>query len=202
MLNEIQFSKAVFTLSDLPKNNLPEIVLCGRSNVGKSSFINSFFNKSVAKTSSTPGKTRSLNYYLVDGKFYIVDLPGYGYAKVSIVERNKWAKLVENYFGKERKFLVIIHLLDSRHKPTSLDIYLNSFLKSKGFDFIFLLTKADKLKQNEIKNIVKEFTAVLPEAVMGKNMFFYSSVKLTGKKELARKINLILTGSDGNMQVA
>jgi GTP-binding protein len=196
MQQEIQFTKAVFKLSDLPGQHLPEIVLCGRSNVGKSSFINSFFNKSVAKTSSTPGKTRSLNYYLVNNKYFMVDLPGYGYAKVSMEERNKWAKLVANYFTAERNFSLIIHILDSRHKPTSLDIYLNNFLKGKGLNYIFLLTKIDKLKQSEVKNSKKEIINTFPEAVDGENMFIYSSVRLTGKKELFKKINVTLSYED------
>src|SRR3989339_1840308 len=99
MFEKQQFIKSAFNLSEIPKCRLPEVVLCGRSNVGKSSFINSLFNKKgLAKTSSSPGKTKSLNFYLVEKKFYMVDLPGFGYAKVSKTEREKWQKLIEDYF--------------------------------------------------------------------------------------------------------
>ena len=98
MFTKIYFERSVFRLIDLPKKSLPEVILCGRSNVGKSSFINSIFNrKDLARISSTPGKTRSINYYNIDEKFYLVDLPGFGYAKVSKVEREKWGKLVAEF---------------------------------------------------------------------------------------------------------
>ena len=100
MFENQKFITSAFQTTEIPKERLPEVVLCGRSNVGKSSFINSLFNrKNLAKTSSTPGKTRSINYYDIDSKFYIVDLPGYGYAKISQAERKKWGKLVNDFFS-------------------------------------------------------------------------------------------------------
>ena len=134
MFETQKFITSVFNVKDLPKDRLPEVVLCGRSNVGKSSFINSIFNrKNLAKISSTPGKTRSINYYEIDSKFYIVDLPGYGYAKISQSERKKWGKLINDFFSVSGFISLTIHILDSRHKPTELDIQLNQMLRSLEF---------------------------------------------------------------------
>ncbi|MEP0861389.1 MAG: YihA family ribosome biogenesis GTP-binding protein [Ignavibacterium sp.] len=185
MFKEQKFVKSVYSINDLPKLRLPEIVLCGRSNVGKSSFINSLFNrKDLAKISSTPGKTRSINYYNIDNKFYIVDLPGYGYAKVSLSERKKWAKLIEEFFTKSGHINLVIHIIDSRHKPTELDIQLNTLMKQLNLPYIFLLNKSDKLKQSEFKIALKNLAELFPEAIYNENTFFYSSVKGTGKKEI------------------
>ncbi|BDQ04398.1 ribosome biogenesis GTP-binding protein YihA/YsxC [Ignavibacterium sp.] len=185
MFKEQKFVKSVYSIDDLPKLRLPEIVLCGRSNVGKSSFINSLFNrKDLAKISSTPGKTRSINYYDIDNKFYIVDLPGYGYAKVSLSERKKWAKLIEEFFTKSGYINLVIHIIDSRHKPTELDIQLNTLMKQLNLTYIFLLNKSDKLKQSEFKIALKNIAELFPEAIYNENTFFYSSVKGTGKKEI------------------
>ncbi len=185
MFKEQKFVKSVYSMDDFPKLRLPEIVLCGRSNVGKSSFINSLFNRrDLAKISSTPGKTRSVNYYQIDNKFYIVDLPGYGYAKVSVKERNRWGKLVEEFFLKSGYINLVIHLIDSRHKPTELDIQLNSLLRQLNIPYLFLLNKSDKLKQSEFKPSFEKLKEVFPEAQLNHNTFFYSSVKGTGKKEI------------------
>ncbi len=185
MFKEQKFVKSVYSTDDFPKLRLQEIVLCGRSNVGKSSFINSLFNRrDLAKISSTPGKTRSVNYYQIDNKFYIVDLPGYGYAKVSVKERNRWRKLVEEFFLKSGYINLVIHLIDSRHKPTELDIQLNSLLRQLNIPYLFLLNKSDKLKQSEFKPSFEKLKEVFPEAQLNDNTFFYSSVKGTGKKEI------------------
>lgn len=128
MFESQQFIKSAFSLKDLIKSNLPEVILCGRSNVGKSSFINSLFNrKDLAKISSTPGKTRSINYYLIDNKFYMVDLPGYGYAKTSKKEREYWSNLIGDYIKISKNIILAVHFIDSRINPTELDIKLNSF---------------------------------------------------------------------------
>lgn len=185
MFKEQKFIKSVYSIEDIPKLRLPEIVLCGRSNVGKSSFINSLFNrKDLAKISSTPGKTRSINYYLIDNKFYLVDLPGYGYAKVSNAERKKWAKLIEEFFTNSGFINLVIHIIDSRHKPTELDLQLNILLRQLELPYIFLLNKSDKLKQSEFKIAAKQLSEVFPESKIDENAFFYSAVKGTGKKEI------------------
>lgn len=185
MLEKQLFVKSVYNLKDIPKRRLPEIILCGRSNVGKSSFINSLFNrKNLAKISSTPGKTRSINYYLVDDKFYFVDLPGYGYAKTSLKERQYWAKIISEYISFSGYITLSIHLIDSRHNPTDLDILLNSMLKSNHIPYLVLLNKVDKLKQSEISKAKKNIITNFPELVPGENLFLHSSVKKTGRKEI------------------
>jgi len=184
-MSKIEFIKSVSVLDQLPKTKLPEVALAGRSNVGKSSFINTLFNrKGLAKTSSTPGKTRTLNYYLVDNKFYIVDLPGFGYAKVSKSERDYWEKVLIKYFQNNENISRVIHFIDSRHKPTQLDIVLNQFLTELDIPYIVLLNKVDKLKQSELAKAKKEIKEFFPELSMGDNLFLFSSVKGTGKKEL------------------
>ena len=187
MFKEIHFYKSVFELEDLPKSGLHQLILCGRSNVGKSSFINSISNrKSLAKTSSDPGKTRSINFYLADDKFFIVDLPGFGYAKTSHKEREKWGKLVSKYILESTNVTHAFHIIDPRHKPTELDINLNSWLISAGLDYTIILNKADKLNQSETSKAIKNINSVFPGLKLNSNLFFYSSV--TGKwKRLVQK---------------
>lgn len=185
MFKEQKFIKSVYSIEEIPKLRFPEVVLCGRSNVGKSSFINSLFNrKDLAKISSTPGKTRSINYYQIDNNFYMVDLPGYGYAKVSATERKKWAKLIEDFFTNSKMINLVIHIIDARHKPTELDLKLNQLLKDLNLPYIFLLNKSDKLKQSEFKQSFKNLSEEFPEAKLNENTFFYSAIKGTGKKEI------------------
>lgn len=184
-MKEVEFIKSVYKNSDIPKLKLPEVVLCGRSNVGKSSFLNSLFNKkNLAKTSSTPGKTRSINYYQVENKFYIVDLPGFGYAKVSKTERDSWQKLIENYISSPSNISLAFHLIDSRHDPTPLDILLHNFLIEHSIPYIAILTKSDKLKQSEIAKAKRNIISTFPELNYQDNLFLYSSVRGTGKKDI------------------
>ena len=189
MLEDIKFIKSVFDIKGLPEFSLPEVILCGRSNVGKSSLINSLFNrKSIAKTSSTPGKTRSVNYYKVDEKFYLVDLPGFGYAKTSKKEREYWAALIENYFSKSKKKSLVFHLIDSRHKPTNLDLKLKELISHYGLEYNIIMTKVDKLNQSELSKAKNEIKKIFPCMVFGQNLFIYSSVKKTGKKQLLHRL--------------
>ena len=190
MFDKIFFEKSIFQLSDLLKHKLPEVILCGRSNVGKSSFINSLFNKKdLARTSSTPGKTRSINYYNIDEVFYLIDLPGYGYAKTSKTEREKWGKIISDFILKSVNIQLAIHLIDSRHKPTELDIKLNEMLNYAGLPYIVLLTKADKLKQSDYNRAVKNLYSTFPELILNENLFFYSSTKGKGRKEILKRLS-------------
>ncbi|MHB8336335.1 MAG: ribosome biogenesis GTP-binding protein YihA/YsxC [Ignavibacteriaceae bacterium] len=192
MLDESKFIKSVFTIKELPKDNLPEIILCGRSNVGKSSFLNSLFNKKdLAKTSSTPGKTRSINYYLIDKKFYIVDLPGFGYAKISKTEREYWAMLIQEFLSESKNIWLAFHLIDSRHKPTELDFKLNAMLHFFNIPFVVLLSKIDKLKQSEISDAKKNAIESFPELSLEDNLLIYSAVKNFGRKEILQRLSKI-----------
>jgi len=196
MFEKQSFIKSVYDLKDIPKLRLPEIILCGRSNVGKSSFINSLFNrKDLAKTSSTPGKTRSINYYLIDDKFYIVDLPGYGYAKASLKEREKWGRLVNNFINSSGNIFLACHFIDSRHKPAGLDIQLNLMLKNYNIPYIIILSKIDKLKQSEINPARKRIIETFPEINSAEDLFLYSATKKRGRKEILKKFSGIFINS-------
>lgn len=189
MFKDIHFVKSVFETFDLPRTELSQLILCGRSNVGKSSFINSIANrKGLAKTSSTPGKTRSINFYEADRTFFIVDLPGFGYAKTSQKEREKWGKLVSKYILDSKQIRHAFHLIDPRYKPTELDTQLNLWLKNARIDYSVILNKADKLNQSENHKAVKMIISVFPELVLNKNLFLYSSVTGKWKKPVQKKI--------------
>jgi GTP-binding protein len=189
MLEYIKFIKSVYAIKDLPKASKPEVILCGRSNVGKSSLINSLFNrKNLARTSSTPGKTRSINYYEVDRKFYLVDLPGFGYAKISKQERYRWASLIEEYLAKSGNISLAFHLIDSRHKPTELDLKLHDLFELYGLSYNIILTKIDKLNQSQLARAKKNIVEFFPEIDIDYSLFTYSSVKKTGAKPIRQKL--------------
>ena len=191
-MKDIKFIKSAFKMSHCPTDGLPEIILCGRSNVGKSSFLNSVFNrKGIAKTSSTPGKTRSLNYYLVDNKFYFVDLPGYGYAKVQKKEQEYWERLIAEYLFSGRNIILAFHLIDSRHDPTNLDQLLNDYLRESDLPYSVILSKIDKLNQSQLNKTKKNIRQFFPELLMGENLYIYSSLKGTGKNEIKSRITAL-----------
>ena len=193
MFEKQEFIKSVYELSQMPNDNLPEIILCGRSNVGKSTFINSLFNrKNLAKTSSTPGKTRSINFYNIDDKFYFVDLPGYGYAKTSIQERESWGKLLSKYIGSSQKIILAFHFIDSRHAPTELDIKLNELLRFSNIPYVIILNKIDKLKQADLSLSKKRIIQFFPELVLGENYFLFSSLNQKGRQEVIKKISKLI----------
>ncbi|MBR3151998.1 MAG: YihA family ribosome biogenesis GTP-binding protein [Clostridia bacterium] len=154
-----------------PKNNLPQIVLVGKSNVGKSSFVNTMVNrKSLARTSNTPGKTRQINFYNIDNQFYFVDLPGYGYSKMSKEEQVKSGKFIEDYLEKCENISLIILLLDIRHNPTSDDVHMLDYIKRTNLPFMILTNKADKIAKTKVDAEVERikeylglsFSTVLP----------------------------------------
>ncbi|MFN3921110.1 MAG: ribosome biogenesis GTP-binding protein YihA/YsxC [Caldimicrobium sp.] len=157
MFKKVEFVKSVYHLSDLPPPKYPEIPILGRSNAGKSSFINALLEqKGMAKVSSTPGFTKALNFFLIDKKFYLVDLPGYGYAKVPKEVYLSWKELVEGYFKKTlRDFLVLILIFDIRRTPDALDESLIEFVKSLSIPYLILLNKKDTLKSHEIPKQVQ-----------------------------------------------
>ncbi|MBO0437561.1 ribosome biogenesis GTP-binding protein YihA/YsxC [Vagococcus fluvialis] len=133
-----------------PKTKLPEIALAGRSNVGKSSFINTLINrKGLARTSGKPGKTQTLNFYLIEEALHFVDVPGYGYAKVSKTERAKWGKMIETYITEREQLQAVVSLVDMRHDPTADDIQMYEFLKYYNIPVIVVATKCDKIKKNQ-----------------------------------------------------
>ncbi len=147
--NEVSFEMAAGLPEQLPMSDMPEIVFSGHSNVGKSSLINKLVQrKSLARVSSQPGKTATINFYRLKD-FRLVDLPGYGYAKVSKAEKERWASLVEGYFAQNRRCALIIQILDLRHPPTDDDLNMIDFLYRSGHKFAAVLTKSDKLKKTQ-----------------------------------------------------
>jgi GTP-binding protein len=139
-----------------PKDELPEIAFAGRSNVGKSSFINSMLNRSnLARTSGKPGKTRTLNFYIINDSFRFVDLPGYGYAQVSKTERDKWGKIIEEYLVARENLKEIVLIVDIRHEPTNQDLQMYNFIKSFGFIGYVIATKADKISKANLQKHTK-----------------------------------------------
>ena len=142
--------------SRLPENELPEIAFAGKSNVGKSSLINGLLNrKSLARTSAQPGKTQTINFYNVNQAMYLVDLPGYGYAKVTQEIREKWGKLIERYLHGSKQLKAVFLLIDIRHEPSSNDKLMYDWIVSQGFQPILIATKADKIKRSQLQKQLK-----------------------------------------------
>ena len=148
--------------SQYPKNNLPEIVLVGKSNVGKSSFINTMINrKKLARTSSEPGKTRQINFYNIDNLFYFVDLPGYGYSKMSKKEQEQVGKFIEEYLFNRNEITLVIFLIDIRHNPTENDKLIYDYIIRSGLPCIILANKADKIAPSKVDETVKNLQKIL-----------------------------------------
>lgn len=191
-MEKIDFSRARFRASygtpeQIPEAERPEVSVVGRSNVGKSSLINRLVGrKALAKVSSKPGKTATVNFYDVDGIF-LVDLPGYGFAKVSAAEKRRWADLIGGYFDQERSFNLVVSLIDIRHEPQKLDYEMVGFLKEGGYPFIVALTKADKLsraQQHRQRDLIAKKLEVDPA-----RLYITSAEKGTGIDELKGAIS-------------
>lgn len=170
--------------SKLPENDKVELAFIGRSNVGKSSLINTLLNrKSLARTSSQPGKTQTINYYNINDAFYLVDLPGYGYAKISREVKEKWKRMTLNYFNNSKMLRVVFQLIDIRHDPTEKDKEMYDTLLQCGFSPIIIATKADKIKRSQLNKQVKAIEDKL-QLVEGTPVIPFSSSDFTGKDEL------------------
>ncbi len=188
MFESIQFTGSFHNISSL-KERLPEIVIAGRSNAGKSSFINHITGKAgLAKVSSTPGKTQTLNYIKIDNSFYFVDLPGYGYAKVSKKERDTWGRFIDKYFSESGMIKLVIHIVDSRVTKSDYDIEFHNFCKGLDAKYLILLTKTDKLNQSELSRSIREITETYPELKMGEGIFPYTVKSGKFKKNIISAI--------------
>ncbi len=186
-LQKAAFLRSAADLSGLPKDGLPQIVFAGRSNVGKSSVINCLLGrKSLARTSSMPGKTANINLYAIDGKLYFIDLPGYGFAQVSQKERQRWGKLMDSYFSNCRDIALGILVVDLRHKPTADDIAMAGVFRQLGIPFVVCANKADKLGKSQIDACMALVTETLDAA--DRTVIQYSAVRGTGKQELLSEI--------------
>lgn len=191
MIKKAELYKTAYRYEQVPPENLPEIAFAGRSNVGKSSLLNSLMKIKIAKISSKPGKTRSINYYLVNDSYYFVDLPGYGFASVSKSEKNKWNELMSEYFMNRMSLRMVYVLIDHRHKPQKNDHMMVQWLKSMNIPFMIVLTKSDKLNQSEKIKKLKEIKREL--SVYGEYLYFQTSAnKNKGIEKLTKSILTIL----------
>ena len=186
--NLAEFVRSAAKPADFPRDGLPQAVFAGRSNVGKSSAINCLLNrKNFARVGSAPGKTTHINYFLIDKKLYLVDLPGYGYAKVSKQERGRWGKLIEAWFADTERMAFGALIVDARHKPTADDCMMANVFLSSGIPFAVVANKLDKLKKSEIKDNLLRIreTLNLPEAV---SVIPFSAEKGEGRSQLSGEI--------------
>ncbi|GAA6491558.1 MAG TPA: ribosome biogenesis GTP-binding protein YihA/YsxC [Candidatus Bariatricus faecipullorum] len=170
--------------SVLPDNTLPEIAFAGKSNVGKSSLINALMNrKAYARTSAQPGKTQTINFYNINEELYLVDLPGYGYAKVSQKEKEKWGQLIERYLHKSRQLRAVFLLIDIRHDPSANDKLMYDWIVSQGFEPIIIATKADKLKRSQVQKHLKAIREGL-DLIPGTTVIPFSAETKQGRDEI------------------
>ena len=187
-LHNAEFVLSAASLSSCPKDRLPQIAFAGRSNVGKSSVINRLLQrKNFARVGEAPGKTTHINFFLIDKQLYLVDLPGYGYAKVPKAEKERWAKLIESYFAAPDLFTLGVLIVDARHKPTANDITMADWFKQTGRPYLVVANKLDKLKKSEIQGNLQQIrdTLALDEAIP---MIPFSAEKGEGRDELLTHI--------------
>lgn len=184
-----EFIKSAFEESHWLVDSRPEISFLGRSNVGKSSLLNSLLNrKKLARTSNTPGRTQSINFFLINEKFYFADLPGYGYAKVPKKTRQDWGKMAEDYLAKREQLMLSIQLVDARHKPTKLDLQLYEWLLFHEKNSLIVATKSDKLSNNKLNKSLAEMKKMMPNC----KILPYSSSTGKGKEAVWREIEEVV----------
>ena len=160
-ITSAEFLKSSFQKADWPSGSLPEIAFMGRSNVGKSSLINSLLAvRGLARTSATPGRTQALNFFLINERFRFVDLPGFGYARVPKAIKSTWGEMVTGYLAKREQLVLSIHIVDSRHEPTKLDLQLHEWLEHSARPRLIVATKSDKLSNNELKESLRRVNRV------------------------------------------
>ena len=192
IIKEAELEAVAVKASQYPTDDTPEIAFAGRSNVGKSSLLNLLTNrKSLARVSGSPGKTRTINFYRVNKQFRIVDLPGYGYAKVSKSMSKDWGPMMEEYFQKRQGLKKVIQLVDIRHAPSSQDVQMYEYLRHYGFDGIVVATKADKVSRNEMQkciSVIRKTLQLGPEDVV----IPVSSLKRTGHDKLLAEMEKLL----------
>jgi GTP-binding protein len=191
-----EFILGAANLRQLPKDDLRDIAFLGRSNVGKSSLVNKLCNrKALARSSNDPGKTRELNYFLINKEMYFVDLPGYGYAKVPEQIRSSWGKLIEQYLKTRRQLSLVLQLIDSRHEPTELDMMMVGWLDYYEIPFIAVLTKSDKLPRSKMPNYLKAARDTFAKYPFCKDVIPFSSISGEGRSEVLAIIEEQVTAS-------
>ena len=191
-VNRAEFIKSAAASSQFVRSSVPTVVFSGKSNVGKSSVINRLLNrKNFARVGASPGKTVHVNYFKIDDKLYFVDLPGYGYAKVSQSERERWAKLMESFFSDPSLISLGVMIVDARHKPTADDVTMAQWFKASGCRMVVVANKLDELKKSEIElNLARiRETLALPEQVL---LIPFSAEKGQGRDALLQQIETLL----------
>ena len=197
IIRKVDLDAVAAVPSQYPEKGFPEVALAGRSNVGKSSLINTMVSrKALARISGTPGKTRTINFYNINDELYLVDLPGYGYAKVSKVEKGKWGEMIEKYIKNRNMLKLVIQLVDIRHEPTQDDKLMFQWMKATGSQAVVVATKADKLSKNQM---FKNIAMIKKSLQLEKNDLFisFSSETKVGREELWEIIEKVCIGKKG-----
>ena len=192
LIKSVELETVCGITSKLPDTDMPEVAFAGKSNVGKSSLINGLMNrKSLARTSAQPGKTQTINYYNINQKMYFVDLPGYGYAKVPLKEKEKWGKMIENYLHTSGQLQAVFLLVDIRHEPSANDKQMYEWVVYQGFDPIIIATKLDKINRSQVPKHVKMLREGL-HVKPGTKVFPFSALTKQGRDEIWGFIDEIL----------
>ena len=188
-ITSADFLKSAFNEGDWPPDAKPEVAFMGRSNVGKSSLINSILGvRGLARTSSTPGRTQSLNFFTINNQFRFVDLPGFGYARVPKALRSSWGEMVTSYLAKRQQLVLSIHIVDSRHEPTQLDLQLHEWLIHSDKPRLIVATKSDKLSNNELKQSLERVKRVFTTDSVGA----FSAKTGRGRQEVWQMIEAVV----------
>lgn len=194
-LNKARYELTAVKPSQYPTGLIPEVALAGRSNVGKSSIVNTLLNrKSLARVSSEPGKTRGINFYNVDDRLYFVDLPGYGFARVSKEEKAAWGAMIETYLNSRRQLKMVLLLVDIRHSPTEDDRMMYRWIKEQGASCLIVATKADKISRGQIHGRLQDIKKVL--GLADERLLAYSSETKQGRDEVWKAVNETLLAGD------
>ncbi|SNX52955.1 ribosome biogenesis GTP-binding protein YihA/YsxC [Thermoanaerobacterium sp. RBIITD] len=194
LIKSVELNITAFNKSQYPNDKLPQIAVIGRSNVGKSSFINTIINRrNFARVSARPGKTQGINFYLINKSFYLADLPGYGYAKVSKEMKKQWSLNIETYLNTSEYLIGAVMLVDIRHVPTEDDILMVDYLKKREIPFIIIATKSDKLNKQEIQKSLKAIADTL--SVDNEKIITFSSLKRFGIDEAHSALDMFLVNS-------
>ena len=188
-IREVAFVKGASRWGDLPEDGLPEVAFLGRSNVGKSSFVNMLVGrKDLVRTSKAPGQTRALNFFQVNGRLYLVDMPGLGFARAPKAERARWLALIERYLGEREALRLVVHLVDSRHPPMALDEAVMAAMEDSPARYVVALTKADKLSKNEQAKAVAATTEALRRNGRDAALVLTSARTALGRDEVWRRV--------------
>ena len=194
VIRNVELETVCGVTSTLPENTLPEFAFAGKSNVGKSSLINALMNrKALARTSSQPGKTQTINFYNINELLYFVDLPGYGYAKVSQDTVKKWGKMIDGYLHQSKVLRLVFLLVDIRHKPNQNDIQMYEWCVNYGFNPIIIATKSDKIKRSQLQKQIKQIKDAL-QVVDGTPVIPFSALNKSGRDEIWEYIDMMYEG--------